>query len=66
MMNIRIRADGVTDTEAYIAFSKLDIMIGNKNINEYPVREFPKLLLPKGFNYIPYQSSAENHVTKLV
>lgn len=60
MMNIRIRADGVTDTEAYIAFSKLDIMIGNKNINEYPVREFPKLLLPKGFNYIPYQSSAEN------
>ena len=60
MMNIRIRANGVADAEAYIAFSKLDIMIGNKNINEYPVRELPKLPLPKDFNYISDQSSAGN------
>ena len=65
MMNIRIRANGVADAEAYIAFSKLDIMIGNKNINEYPVRELPKLPLPKDFNYISDQSSAGNICDKI-
>lgn len=65
MMNIRIRANGVADAEAYIAFSKLDIMIGNKNINEYPIRELPKLPLPKDFNYISDQSSMGNLCDKI-
>ena len=60
MLNIRIRAEGAADREAYIAFSKLDIMVGNKNINEYSVRDFPKLSLPKGFDYIPFRLNEEN------
>lgn len=60
MLNIRIRADGVADKEAYIAFSKLDIMIGNKNINEYPIKELPKFSLPNDFVYVPFQSDTEN------
>ncbi|MFS2724385.1 TraB/GumN family protein [Bacteroides thetaiotaomicron] len=60
MLNIRIRAEGAADREAYIAFSKLDIMVGNKNINEYSVRDLPKLSLPKGFDYIPFRLNEEN------
>lgn len=65
MLDIRIRADGIADAEAYIAFSRLDIMIGNKNISEYPVRKLPKASLPKDFNYIPFQSCAQNLCDKI-
>lgn len=65
MLNVRIRADGIPDREAYIAFSSLNIMIGNKNINEYPVRELPKRTLPKDFDYTPFRSNIENISSKI-
>ena len=58
LLNIRIRAEGKINKEAYIAYSKLDIMIGNKNINEYPLI-LPKLPTNKNINFIPLNTDYE-------
>lgn len=55
MLNIRIHAEGNEKEEAYIVLSQLDIKIGNKDINEYPLRELPSLSLNKNIKIIPFQ-----------
>ncbi len=60
LLNIRIHVEGKTHEDAYIAFSKLDIKIGDKHIDEYPVRELPKLSLYEGVEYFPIQPDAPN------
>ena len=38
MLNVRINVEGEIDKNAYIAFSRLDILIDGKPIDEFPVR----------------------------
>lgn len=53
LMNIRIYAEGESDKDARISFSKLDVRIGNKSIDEYPVRELPAMTHKKEIDIIP-------------
>ncbi|HHU26806.1 MAG TPA: erythromycin esterase family protein [Bacteroidales bacterium] len=43
LLNIRINSEGKIDSDAYIAFSKLNIVIDGKPIDKFPVRELPPL-----------------------
>lgn len=52
MLNVRIHAEGEVHKDAMIAFSQLSIIIDNKSIDEYPVREVSPLLLPKNVDFI--------------
>jgi erythromycin esterase-like protein len=58
LLNIRIRAEGKPLQEAYVAFSKLEIFIAGKSLDEYPLRELPPLQLrQKG---VPLSSKMED------
>lgn len=65
MLNIRIHAEGNEKEEAYIVLSQLDIKIGNKDINEYPLRELPNLSLNKDIEIIPFQPDTEEICERL-
>ena len=43
LLNIRINVEGLIDKDAYIAFSKLDILLGGKTIDTFPIRILQKL-----------------------
>ena len=44
MLNVRINVEGEIDKNAYIAFSRLDILIDGKPIDEFPVRTLSLLI----------------------
>ena len=56
LLNIRIQAEGVPNENADIIFSGINIWIGGKSIDEFPVRELPTLSLPENISYIPINS----------
>ncbi|MFK2368205.1 hypothetical protein ACIXNN_04055 [Bacteroides fragilis] len=43
--------EGEIDKDAYIAFSRLDILIDGKPIDEFPVRTLSPLIVDKKINY---------------
>ncbi|UVQ15976.1 hypothetical protein NXV19_03725 [Bacteroides fragilis] len=43
--------EGEIDKNAYIAFSRLDILIDGKPIDEFPVRTLSPLIVDKKINY---------------
>ena len=51
MLNVRINVEGEIDKDAYIAFSRLDILIDGKPIDEFPVRTLSPLIVDKKINY---------------
>ena len=51
MLNVRINVEGEIDKNAYIAFSRLDILIDGKPIDEFPVRTLSPLIVDKKINY---------------
>ncbi len=51
LLNIRIDAEGEIDMDAYIAFSKLNILIDGKPIDAFPIRTLSPLTVDKKTNY---------------
>lgn len=65
MLNVRIHAEGEIHKDAMIAFSQLLITIGNKPLEEYPVREVSPLLLPKNAGFISLYPKQEQGYEKI-
>lgn len=65
MLNVRIYAEGQTYKDAIIAFSKLLIKIGDKSIDEYPVREVSPLLIPANINPLSLYPNLEQEYEKI-
>lgn len=57
MMNVRITAEGDNDKDAYIAFSKLNILIDGKPIDAFPVNALPPLPVDRKTNYTTINSN---------
>lgn len=55
LLDIRINAEGNISEDAYLSLSKFNILIGDKAIDEYPVRELPVLALKNETNHIPIE-----------
>lgn len=55
LLNIQINAEGNISEDAYLSFSKFNVIIGDKAIDEYPVRELPALELKNETNHIPIE-----------
>lgn len=45
MLNVRIHVEGKECKDAFVAFSKIAITIGNKTIDAYPVRKLSQVIL---------------------
>lgn len=65
MLNVRIHAEGEVHKDAVIAFSKFLITIGDKSIDEYPVREVAPLLLPEHTDFLSLYPKLEQEYGKL-
>jgi len=57
MMNVRINAEGYLDKDAYIAFSKLNILIDGKPIDAFPINALPPLTVDRKTNYTTINSN---------
>ena len=53
LLNIRINAEGVVDTTAYIAFSKLNLWLDGKSIDSFPVRTLSAFTAHNTRTYLP-------------
>lgn len=53
LLNIRINAEGVVDTTAYIAFSKLNLWLDGKPIDSFPVRTLSPFTAHSTRTYLP-------------
>ena len=53
LLKIRIYVEGEPEIDARISYSKLIVRIGNKSIDEYPVRELPAMTHNSGIDIIP-------------
>lgn len=65
LLNIRINAEGDPNKDAFIAFGKFKILIGDKSIDEFPIR---KTLVPEhqhNVEYIPINIKDKNIVKKI-
>lgn len=51
MLNVRINVEGEIDKNAYIAFSRLDILIDGKPIDDFLFRTLSPLIVDKKINY---------------
>jgi len=51
LLNIRINAQGKIDSDAYIAFSKLNIIIDGKQIDKFVVQKLPPLIANNLYGY---------------
>ena len=58
LLNIRINAEGVVDTTAYIAFSKLNLWLDGKPIDSSPVRTLSPFTAQDTRTYIPIATDA--------
>lgn len=65
LLDVQIHAEGKVREEAYIAFSKLSITIGNKSIDEYPVREILPLALSEKIDFVPLYPEIEKGYEKI-
>lgn len=65
LLNIRINAEGEPDKDARISFSKLNVRIGNKSIDEYPVRELPGMTHNIELDIIPIDFVAKEGFGKI-
>lgn len=57
MMNVRINAEGDINKDAYIAFSKLNILIDGKPIDAFPIKVLPPLNVDRKTNYTTINSN---------
>lgn len=58
LLNIRINAEGVVDSTAYIAFSKLNLWLDGKPIDSFPVRTLSPFTAQDTRTYIPIAMDA--------
>lgn len=65
LLNIKIRAEGDPGKEAFIAFGKLEIFIGDKSIDAFPIRKIQALQPQEHEKYIPIDLSDRNTAEKI-
>lgn len=65
MLNIRINAEGEISQNSYLTFSKLNILLGDKGIDEFLVRKLPIFSLKDNLNYIPINIENDRFVNEL-
>lgn len=58
LLNIRINAEGFVDSTAYIAFSKLNLWLDGKSIDNFPVRTLSPFTAQDTRTYIPIAMDA--------
>ena len=65
LLNIRICVQGKIDKDAFIAFSKLNILIDGKPINTFPIRTLPALMENNIPNYTAIDTDGEIELERI-